>query len=135
MPTHCVEVQFCYGHRLLNYDGPCRNLHGHNGRAVILLEAENLVGTTAEVSAEISAWINSELDSRMILCREDPIVPQLLDLGEPVVLLESNPTTETVARIIFETLSSRGIPVQQVQLWESARSSVTYQPGGSPIAS
>src|ERR671929_242125 len=29
------ELHFCYGHRLLNYDGKCRHLHGHNGKAVI----------------------------------------------------------------------------------------------------
>ena len=33
------EIAFCYGHRLINYDGKCRHLHGHNGRAVISLEA------------------------------------------------------------------------------------------------
>ena len=31
------EIEFCYGHRLLNYEGKCRHLHGHNGRAVITL--------------------------------------------------------------------------------------------------
>ena len=36
------EIRFCYGHRLLNYDGKCRHLHGHNGRAVITLQAEEL---------------------------------------------------------------------------------------------
>ena len=25
------EIRFCYGHRLLHYDGECRHLHGHNG--------------------------------------------------------------------------------------------------------
>ncbi len=29
------EIRFCYGHRLLQYEGKCRHLHGHNGRAVI----------------------------------------------------------------------------------------------------
>ena len=33
------EINFCYGHRLLNYDGKCRYLHGHNGTAVIAIEA------------------------------------------------------------------------------------------------
>ena len=32
------EIHFCYGHRLLNYAGKCRHLHGHNGTAVIALE-------------------------------------------------------------------------------------------------
>ena len=36
------EITFCYGHRLLNYDGKCRHLHGHNGRADQTLEAPPL---------------------------------------------------------------------------------------------
>src|SRR5689334_9940679 len=36
------EIDFCYGHRLLDYDGKCRHLHGHNGRAIITLEAPSL---------------------------------------------------------------------------------------------
>src|SRR6185437_11353099 len=36
------EIAFCYGHRLLNYDGKCRHLHGHNGRAVITLQGAGL---------------------------------------------------------------------------------------------
>ena len=35
------EITFCYGHRLLDYDGKCRYLHGHNGRAVITLAGEH----------------------------------------------------------------------------------------------
>ena len=31
------SVSFCYGHRLLNYQGKCQHLHGHNARAVITL--------------------------------------------------------------------------------------------------
>ena len=36
------EFSFCYGHRLLEYGGKCRHLHGHNGRAVITLAAAEL---------------------------------------------------------------------------------------------
>ncbi len=36
------EITFCYGHRLLEYNGKCRHLHGHNGRAVITLSAATL---------------------------------------------------------------------------------------------
>ena len=36
------EIRFCYGHRLLHYDGKCRHLHGHNGRAVISVQADSL---------------------------------------------------------------------------------------------
>ena len=36
------SVNFCYGHRLLNYVGPCANLHGHNAKADIMLASEDL---------------------------------------------------------------------------------------------
>ena len=36
------EIDFCYGHRLLDYQGKCRHLHGHNGRVLITLEADAL---------------------------------------------------------------------------------------------
>ena len=36
------EIDFCYGHRLLDYDGKCKHLHGHNGRAVVTIESAEL---------------------------------------------------------------------------------------------
>ena len=33
------EIDFCYGHRLLHYQGKCRHLHGHNGKVMITFEA------------------------------------------------------------------------------------------------
>ena len=32
------RIEFCYGHRLLNYDGVCRHPHGHN--AVVEIERD-----------------------------------------------------------------------------------------------
>ncbi|MEM4248235.1 MAG: 6-carboxytetrahydropterin synthase, partial [Candidatus Nanoarchaeia archaeon] len=29
------EIEFSYGHRLLNYEGKCKHLHGHNGKALV----------------------------------------------------------------------------------------------------
>jgi 6-pyruvoyltetrahydropterin/6-carboxytetrahydropterin synthase len=40
------HIDFCYGHRLLNYDGQCRHLHGHNGRVEMDVEADKLRVTT-----------------------------------------------------------------------------------------
>ena len=42
MYTVTQSVAFCYGHRLLHYEGKCRHLHGHNARAVITLEGNEL---------------------------------------------------------------------------------------------
>ena len=37
-----VKIHFCYGHRLLDYDGACAHPHGHNGLVEIELESEAL---------------------------------------------------------------------------------------------
>ena len=49
------EIQFCYGHRLLNYEGKCRHLHGHNGIAVISIEAESLDREVRHFLADVQA--------------------------------------------------------------------------------
>src|SRR5207249_8708993 len=55
------EIRFCYGHRLLNHAGKCRHLHGHNGRAVLVLEAARLDGLGmvmdfGRIKQIVSAW-------------------------------------------------------------------------------
>ncbi|MDP2600705.1 MAG: 6-carboxytetrahydropterin synthase, partial [Deltaproteobacteria bacterium] len=42
MYTVTKTIHFCYGHRLLNYNGKCRHLHGHNARVEIDVAAETL---------------------------------------------------------------------------------------------
>jgi 6-pyruvoyltetrahydropterin/6-carboxytetrahydropterin synthase len=126
------EISFCYGHRLLNYDGKCRFLHGHNGRAVITLEAETLddrgmVLDFSEIKQVVSTWIDANLDHKMILHRDDPVLPLLREKAEPVFVMEVNPTAESIARLIFEFATSRGFPVVEVQLWETDTCYATYR--------
>ncbi len=125
------EIDFCYGHRLLNYDGKCKNLHGHNGRAVIALEAAELdhlgmVLDFSEIKRVISGWIDETLDHRMILHRDDPAVQHLLELGEPIHLLDVNPTAENIARLICDFALERGYPIKQVDMWETRHCYASY---------
>jgi 6-pyruvoyltetrahydropterin/6-carboxytetrahydropterin synthase len=126
------EIRFCYGHRLLNYSGKCRHLHGHNGHAVISLGAPDLdeIGMVMDfthIKRVVSSWIDENLDHKMILNRHDPILPLLQKQGEPVFLLEANPTAENIARLIYDYARGQGFPVLEVQLWETDDSYATYR--------
>lgn len=128
-------IDFCYGHRLLNYSGKCRSLHGHNGRAVILLEGETLdergmLVDFTDIKREIACWIDQTLDHRMILAASDPALAHLRDLGEPVYVMDLNPTAENIARLIYDHARERGLPVVEVALWETRRSCATYRGEG-----
>jgi 6-pyruvoyltetrahydropterin/6-carboxytetrahydropterin synthase len=125
------EIDFCYGHRLLNYAGKCRYLHGHNGRAIIALEAEQLdergmVLDFSDIKRVVSGWIDDNLDHRMILHRDDPAVPILQKMGEPVFLIDTNPTAENIARLIYDFTAEHGFPVVEVKLWETPHCFATY---------
>jgi 6-pyruvoyltetrahydropterin/6-carboxytetrahydropterin synthase len=125
------EIHFCYGHRLLNYDGKCRHLHGHNGRAVITVAAERLdplgmVLDFGRIKDVVTEWIDETLDHKMLLHRDDPALPYLRQLGEPVHVLDVNPTAENIARLIYDFVASRGFPVVEVRLWETVHCFATY---------
>lgn len=125
------EIDFCYGHRLLNYEGKCRYLHGHNGRAVISIESEKLddrgmVLDFSDIKKTISVWIDDNLDHRMILNSCDPIVPILQEMGEPLYLIDENPTAENIAKLIFDQTRLQNVPIVEVRLWETPRCFATY---------
>jgi len=125
------EIDFCYGHRLLNYEGKCRYLHGHNGRAVIALESPELdergmVLDFSDIKRVVSHWIDQNLDHRMILHRDDPARAVLEQLGEPMYLIDTNPTAENIAKLIFDFTKGHGFPVVEVRLWETPHCFATY---------
>lgn len=125
------EIDFCYGHRLLNYDGKCRYLHGHNGRAVITIEAPTLddrgmVLDFSDIKRVVAAWIDDNLDHRMLLHKDDPAVPMLRQMNEPMYLLDTNPTAENIAKLIYEVTKQHGFPIVECNLWETPHCFATY---------
>lgn len=126
------EIDFCYGHRLLNYDGKCKYLHGHNGTAILTIETEQLdergmVVDFSDIKRVVSTWIDDNLDHRMILHRDDPAVPVLQQMNEPLFLLDVNPTAENIARLIHEHAVKCGLNVVETQLWETPHAYATYR--------
>ncbi len=125
------RIDFCYGHRLLDYDGVCKHLHGHNAVAEIevradALDSRNMVVDFGDIKRLAKAWIDEHLDHKMILRRDDPYVSVLQAQGEPLYLLDSNPTAERMARLVYETCQQLGLPVARVTLWETPTSWATY---------
>ena len=129
-------VEFCYGHRLLRYKGKCAHLHGHNGRVEIELASSSLneqsmVADFSDISRIVQEWIEKNLDHRMLLHRDDPLVAVLRKHDEPIFLMDSDPTAEAIARVIFEYAASQGLKVSEVRLWETPGSVASYTPSSA----
>ncbi len=128
------RIEFCYGHRLLDYDGICRHPHGHNAVAEIearseALDGRDMVCDFSDIKRIVKEWVDRELDHKMILRRDDPLVTALERLGEPVFLVGSNPTAEHIARLLFDYARAERLPVVRVTLWETPTSFATYTGG------
>ena len=125
------DIHFCYGHRLLNYDGKCAHPHGHNGKIVIELEAAKLDGRGmvvdfGDVKDIVQRWVDEKLDHKMILRKDDELVKILKSLKEPYFLMDENPTAENLAKLVFDFAKSKKLPVTSVTFWETISSSATY---------
>ena len=126
-------IHFCYGHRLLNYAGKCRHLHGHNGKVEIELSAKRLdrrgmVRDFDEIKQTIQRWIDTTLDHTMLLRKDDPIAKVLRQHRERLFLMDTNPTAEAIAKLIFDYAKRCRFPVTNVRLWETGHSCASYRP-------
>ncbi len=127
------QVEFCYGHRLPGHKGRCRHLHGHNATAIIRLESETLdplgmVCDFGDIGDYVKDWIGREIDHNMLMSRHDPLLPLLKQAGERVYVMDSNPTAENIARLIFQVVAEAGYPVVEVALRETGRAEASYRP-------
>ena len=125
------KIEFCYGHRLLDYGGICKHPHGHNALAEIevrtdALDDRNMVCDFSDIKRLVKGWIDRELDHKMILRHDDPLVRPLQALGEPIYLLDSNPTVERIAKLVYDETQRLGFSVVEVRVWETPTSFASY---------
>ncbi len=89
-----VEAGFSAAHFLKNYEGECEKLHGHNWKVRITVSAADLddkgLAMDFKTLKEIANKFVEKFDH--------------VNLNELPEFKDNNPTTENIARIIFEGL-------------------------------
>lgn len=132
MHTIVKRLTFCYGHRLMDYGGKCRHPHGHNGLLEIelagdVLDSRGMLVDFGEVKSRLLKFIDEELDHRMLLRQDDPLVKALSDLGETPFVMSENPTAENIAKLVFKEGKSQSLPIVAVRLWETHDAFAEYR--------
>lgn len=115
-----IQESFSAAHRLRNYGGQCEELHGHNWRVDVVVRAGQLDHRGLAMDfKELKQY------TREILCGLDHAF-----LNELKPFQELNPSSENIARFIFQGLEGkmegRGISVVRVNVWESDHSCASY---------
>lgn len=128
------EFEISYAHRLLNYNGKCETLHGHNGKVEIILEVsklnkESMVMDFVEIKRIVKKWLDENLDHTTILSKKDPLVPALKNLKQKLFLIDNQPTAEILADIILKEIKKIIPQVKTVRFFETSTSmaEVSYE--------
>jgi 6-pyruvoyltetrahydropterin/6-carboxytetrahydropterin synthase len=115
-----IITQFAAAHRLENFYGKCEALHGHNWKVEVLLAGEGLdkAGLLMDfgVVKAKTREVLEEIDHKY--------------LNELPAFKEQNPSSENLARYLFQRLSATlnrdGAKVRRVNVWESDTSCAAY---------
>jgi 6-pyruvoyltetrahydropterin/6-carboxytetrahydropterin synthase len=120
------KTEISSAHRILNHKGKCKNLHGHNYFIIVEIESENLDENGFIIDFSEIKKIIKELDHKVILQRNDPLIEKLKD--ESLFIMDEPPSCENISKIIAFRISKelKEFKRIKVRVWESRRSYAEY---------
>ena len=111
-----VETSFSAAHHLLNYKGKCENQHGHNWKVEVYVQGEVLDKSNILVDFKV-------------LKREVNEIMELLDhkdINELDAFKNQSPSSEFIAKFIYEKVREVFPTVSKVSVWETPTSCASY---------
>lgn len=111
-----VQSSFAAAHHLLNYDGECENQHGHNWKVEVYLQGENLDKSNILVDFKIL-----KKNLRQVLDILDH-----KDINELPQFKNISPSSEILAKFIYEEMKKTTPLVSKITVWENENSCATY---------
>jgi 6-pyruvoyltetrahydropterin/6-carboxytetrahydropterin synthase len=115
-----IKTSFAAAHNLINYQGDCENLHGHNWRVEVVVAAKELdkagLGIDFKILKKQTNSLLDELDHKY--------------LNDLTPFKNDSPSSENISRYLFgrlsETLNNENITVEKINVWESENACASY---------
>jgi 6-pyruvoyltetrahydropterin/6-carboxytetrahydropterin synthase len=115
-----IQTSFAAAHNLLQYQGDCENLHGHNWKVDVTVAARDLDKSGLGIDFKIL-----KAETRRLLETLDHKYLNDLPMFKGV-----SPSSENIARYLFEELSlilnNANVTVSLVNVWESDFACASY---------
>ena len=113
-----IKGHFASAHRLRGYEGNCKDLHGHTWKVEVVVMSDELNS------------IGMVMDFKVVKMKLKDLLSNIdhVYLNDLTAFQKDNPTTENLAKYIFEEFSKicRPLQLKRVRVWESQSASVTY---------
>ncbi|MDE4018465.1 6-carboxytetrahydropterin synthase QueD [Glaesserella parasuis] len=132
------EFSFDMAHMLDGHDGKCKNLHGHTYTLQVEIAGElhtggaksGMVMDYSDLKAVVKQHILDKMDHAFILDftreKELQVAPLPPTLDSKNFCLSCRSPAEQMAKYIFDTLTTEGLPVSLIRLWETPTSYCEY---------
>ncbi len=111
-----IETNFSAAHHLLNYKGNCENQHGHNWKVEVYVKGETLDKSNILVDFKI---LKKEVNAIMDLLDHK-------DINELEQFKNISPSSEIIAKFIYEEAKKVFPNVSRVSVWETPTSCASY---------
>jgi len=115
------EAEFSAAHSLREYKGRCENMHGHNWKVRLQISASELDSLGMAIDFEEVKQVLNKVIGKL----------DHQNLNEIPPFDELNPTSENIAKYIFEEASglinADRVKVDSVMVWEKQSSCAIYE--------
>jgi len=109
MITMTKRIEFDAGHRLMNHESKCRNLHGHRYVVEVTIEMPSTGLDVAgriidfgEVKRIVGGWIDDNLDHGFIANVEDvAVIDFIRKAGSKLHVVECEPSAENLSALLL----------------------------------
>ncbi len=132
-----TESSFDAAHFLTDYHGKCENLHGHRWRVVAYLAQQELCkeGTHKDMVLDFGEFksalrkLTEELDHSFIVEKGSLMQETLACLekeGFVLTIMPFRTTAENLARYFYNRLAELGLPVSEIEVYETPNNCAIY---------
>ena len=111
-----AQMYFAAAHHLLNYEGECENQHGHNWKVEVFVRGETLDKSNILVDFKV---LKKEVNTIMDILDHK-------DINELEQFKNISPSSEIIAKFIYDEVKKIFPNVSRVSVWETQNSCASY---------
>ena len=134
-----TECSFDSAHFLADYEGKCRNIHGHEWQVIVEICREDLdgEGQTRDMIFDFSALkrdLKAEADAldHALIIEKGSLMASTMaaraDEKIKIVEFPFRPTSERLAFYFYKKISEKGYRVYRTTVYETRENSASYMP-------
>jgi len=133
---YIVRTEECFdsAHFLADYNGKCRNIHGHRWKVVLEIQKEcipedGMVVDFTDLKKELRSFVDN-LDHSLIIEKNSlrfTTFKALKEDGFKIVEVDFRPTAENFAKYFFDEFNRKYSTVRAVEIYETPKNCARYE--------